>query len=162
MDKPAPETPVTTLALVPAKLPSKIKQKKFAPCLKVILTDFTTVEVPIDKTSSDAQRSIMVAKTRDFVDKQLDKLKDKTLTPLEISQLVKAVADIDGLQREQFVASLNNSGPSTPMGAGLQEMIRGAAQGAAAGTAQGFLDKMKAFDKAAKKVEAATDKVIDV
>ena len=161
MDKPAPETPVTTLALVPAKLPSKIKQKKFAPCLKVILTDFTTVEVPIDKTSSDAQRSIMVAKTRDFVDKQLDKLKDKTLTPLEISQLVKAVADVDGLQREQYVASLNNASGGG-MGAGLQEMIRGAAQGAAAGTAEGFLQKMKAFDSAAKRVDKATDKIIDV
>jgi hypothetical protein len=136
------------------KAGKQVTIKEFAPSFKVVLPDMTTVDVPVDKISSDAQRSVLVARARIFLEDQMDKLDDKTLTPQEIKDVIKAVSDLDALQREQFVTSLNN-GKSSALGAGLQGVIRDAARGAAEGTANGFLDKMKDMDKAASKADKA-------
>lgn len=152
MEKPDSEATGNEVATIPSRLPAKISAAKLAPCLKVVLPNRKVVLVPVDKASSDGQRSILVAKARKFMDDQLEKLGNKTLTPQEIKDVIKAVADLDSLQREQFVAQLNNK-PETALGHGLREMIRGAAKGAAEGTSQAFMEKMHLMDKAAKKVE---------
>lgn len=129
-----------------------IAERNFAPCLKVILADRTTVMVPIDKASSDAQRSVLIAKAREFVEKQLTRLSSAGLTPAEVKDLVKAVGDMDALQREQYITTINDKA-DTSLGRGLQGVVRQVAQGMAEGTAAGFAKKMEAMDKAAKKAE---------
>lgn len=136
-------------------------ESAFAPCLKVIMQDKRTILIPVDKASSDSQRSILVAKARDFVETQLERLKGTSLTPAEVKDLVRAVSDVDQLQREQYVTALNSEGRASGLGRDLQRVIRGAAQGAAEGTAAGFMEKMAKMDEAAKKIEEAK-KVIQV
>lgn len=147
--------------LVPAKKGrpksgQKVLLRQFAPAFKVVLPDLTTVDVPVDKLSSDAQRSVLVARAKHFLENQMDKLEDKTLTPQEIKDVIKAVSDLDALQQEQFVTMLNHGRQqSSHLGAGLQEVIRGAARGVAEGTASQFMEKFRQMDKAAAKVEKA-------
>lgn len=148
-----------TLPAVPGLAPGKkVAVKEFAPSFFVVMPDKTTLEVPIDKASNDAKRSILVALTRKFLEKQLTRLHDVDLTPAEIKDTVMAVVNFDGLSRELYVAGLtNNAVAQTMLGSGLREMIKGAAQGAAEGTAAGFMAKMAKMDKAADKAEAAID-----
>lgn len=147
------------LVVVPKKR-KRIISEKFAPCMKVILPDRTFVMVPVDKLASDAKRSILVAKARDFVGDQLDRLKNAALTPAEVKDLVKAVEQVDGLQREQYVTGLNNASESA-LGKNMGGLLKSVAEGAASGGAAGFLAKMKQMDEAAKKVEEEK-KVINV
>ena len=131
---------------------NKMLEHNFAPCIKVVMPDRTFVMVPVDKLSSDAKRQVLVARARDFVEKHLGRLMDAGLTPAEVKDLVKAVSDVDALQREQYVTALNAA--SSEMGKGIGAVVREAAKGAAEGTAQGFIDKFKKMDAAAKKVDA--------
>ena len=142
----------TELVVAKPRRKNKMLEHNFAPCVKVVMPDKTFVMVPVDKLSSDSKRQVLVARARDFVEKHLGRLMDSTLTPAEVKDLVKAVADVDALQREQYVASLNNA--TSEMGKGMGSIIREAAKGAAEGTAQGFIDKFKKMDAAAKKVDA--------
>ena len=139
----------------------KTTESAFAPCLKVIMHDKKVIMIPVDKASSDSQRSILVAKARNFVESQLERLTSTALTPAEVKDLVRAVSDVDQLQREQYVTALNSEGRASGLGRDLQRVIRGAAQGAAEGTAAGFMEKMAQMDAAAKKIEEAK-KVIPV
>jgi hypothetical protein len=148
-------------AIVKREKRNKTIESKFAPCIKVVLNDGSKhVMVPIDKLSSDNQRSILIAKARKFVEDQLERLSVASLTPAEVRDLVKAVSDVDSLQREQYVTAVNNR-DATSLGRGLGAVVREAAQGAAEGTANGFMAKMKAMDDAAKKAIENT-KAVDV
>ena len=159
MEEPVKEVAVSVLKRRKSK---KMRETAFAPTIKIMLADKKTILVPIDKASSDAQRQILVAKARKFVEDQLERLSTASLTPAEVKDLVKAVADVDGLQREQYVAAVNSKADSE-LGKGLQGIIKNAAQGAAEGTAAGFMEKMRQMDEAAKKTEkAAAAKVITV
>lgn len=129
----------------------KASEDNFAPCFKVTLKGSKSVLVPIDKTSSDNQRSILIALARDLVRDQLEKIAVVTLTPAELKDLVKAVAEMDALQREQYVTSLNN--PTTAMGKGLGNLVQSATAGAVAGAA-GFVEQMRKMDAAAAKAAA--------
>src|SRR6478736_2526424 len=142
----------TDLVVAKPRRKNKMLEHNFAPCIKVVMPDKTFVMVPIDKISSDAKRQVLVARARDFVEQHLGRLMNASLTPAEVKDLVKAVADVDSLQREQYVAALNNA--TSDMGKGMGSIIREAAKGAAEGTAQGFIDKFKKMDAAAKKVDA--------
>ncbi len=156
MDKPEEQK-----AIEPAKKRNKTIEAKFAPCLKVVLNcGIKHVMIPVDKISSDNQRAILIAKARTFVEGQLDRLAQATLTPAEVRDLVRAVSDMDALQREQYVTSLNN-GAATELGRGIGSMIKQAAQGAAEGTAEAFMAKAREMDKAARKAEA-NSKAINV
>jgi len=147
------------LAVVP-KRRKRIISEKFAPCMKVMMPDRSFVMVPVDKMASDAKRSILVAKARDFVTDQLERLKNAALTPAEVKDLVRAVTDIDSLQREQYVTHANNSpgtASSSELGRQMQGIVHAAAAGAAAGTADSFAQKAKLMDAAARKIETVID-----
>ena len=142
---------VATVKEVKKRKSNKTNIGAYAPCLSVTLKGGQYIRVPVDKASSDALRGILVAKARDFVEGHVDRLANASLTPAEIKDLVRAISDVDALQREQYVISLNAS--SSDMGKGMQSMIKNAAQGAAEVTAAGFMDKMRRMDEAAKKIE---------
>lgn len=139
----------------------KATESRFAPCFKVTVPGGDAILVPIDKASSDNKRMLLVAKARMLVEKQLERLTNATLTPAEIKDIVKAVTEMDSLQREQYITNLNNN--STPTGKALGSIIQSAAAGATQG-AMGFIQKMKDMDAAAAKVKPvkAEPKVIDV
>ena len=136
----------------------KATESTFAPCFKVTVPGSDPILVPIDKVSSDNKRMLLVAKARMLVEKQIDRLTNATLTPAEIKDLVKAVTEMDALQREQYITNMNNA--SSAAGKELGSIIRSAAEGATQG-AMGFMDKMKKMDEAAKKVKPEP-KAIDV
>lgn len=149
-----------TLPAVPGLVAGgKVAMKEFAPSFLVMMPDKSILEVPIDKASNDAKRSLLVARTRKFLEKQLKRLENVELTPVEIKDTVMAVVNFDGLSRELYIAGINNnSAAHSALGAGLREIIKGAAQGAAEGTAAGFMEKMAKMDKAADKVERKIEK----
>lgn len=140
----------------------KAIESNFAPCFKVTLKGGETVLVPIDKASSDNKRLILVAKARELVENQIDKMADLTMTPAELKDVVKAVTDLDALQREQYITGLN---ASSPTGKALQGIIKSAAAGAAEGS-MAFMEQMRKMDAAAKavtkQIEEAKTKTIDV
>lgn len=137
----------------------KATESVFAPCFKVTIPGSEAVLVPIDKVSSDNKRLLLVAKARMLVEKQLERLTNSTLTPAEIKDIVKAVTEMDALQREQYITSVNNAA-STPTGKELGNIVKSAAEGATQG-AMGFMEKMRQMDAAAKKVKPES-KTIDV
>lgn len=139
----------------------KANEANFAPCFKVTIPGSEAVLVPIDKVSSDNKRLLLVAKVRMLVEKQLERLANATLTPAEIRDLVKAVTEMDALQREQYITHLNNNNATSGLGKELTSAVRAAAEGAAVG-ALDFVEKMKKMDAAKAKVEKAVTKVIDV
>ena len=143
--------PTHGLDVVATKTKKNIIEEKFAPCLKVILPDRTFVMVPIDKLASDAKRQILVAKAREFVVSHMDRLASASLTPAEVRDLVRAVTDVDGLQREQYLAT---SKADSPLGRSLQNLVHDVARGAVEGSAAAFMEKKKRLDEAAKKVMA--------
>lgn len=148
MDKEPEETQVAVVETKPRK---HIIEEKFAPCLKVTLPDKRHVMVPIDKLSSDAKRQILVAMAREFVVGHLQRLSTATLTPAEVKDLVRAVTDVDSLQKEQYLASAGP--PTTALGRQLQHLVHDVAKGAASGSAAAFIEKAKQMDAAAKRVE---------
>lgn len=156
-----PEQESSQPPAIPAARQSRKKTRdSFAPCFKVTVPRQSPVLIPIDKLSSDNLRQLILAKARDLLERQMERLANATLTPAEIRDLMRAVAELDALTREHYVARLNNAG-STSLGKHLSEIVRGAAEGAAAG-ASGFMDKMREMDKAAKAVKVQQAEVIDV
>ncbi len=131
----------------------KSTEAVFAPCFKVSVPGAEAILVPIDKLSSDNKRLLLVAKARMLVEHQLDRLYNATLTPAEIKDIVKAVAEMDALQREQYITAVNNN-VSTAKGKELGNIIKSAAEGATSG-ALDFLQKAKKMDDAAKKMKKA-------
>jgi hypothetical protein len=147
----------------PAKRESKkVKLSNLVHRVKVTLDDGRFVMVPVGKAAYDSTRSVLVAKTTDFLQEQLDKMKDKTLTPAEVRDVVKAVADMDALLREQCVTQLNNNQPSSDAPGVAGAIVKGATQG----VATAFMEKMEQMDRAAKQIKSAekvdADNVTDV
>ncbi len=141
----------------------KAMESRFAPCFKVTIPGSEAVLVPIDKASSDNKRMLLVAKVRMLVEKQTERLMNATLTPAEIKDMVKAVTDLDALQREQYITSLNNAS-SSGLGKEMGNIIKSAAEGATQG-AMGWMDRMKKLDEAGKKLKPVLKeepKAIDV
>lgn len=131
---------------------------RFAQTFKVKLKDGDTILVPVDELASNSRRKLLVAKAYDLLEHHIEKLRDKSLTPTEIKDMIAAVEKLDGLQREQYVTSLagpgSDGGPSgTRVGRSLEGIIRGAAKGAAEGSASAFVEKLKQMEQAGKQAQ---------
>lgn len=134
-----------------------IKKDNYMPQIMVIMPDQTRVAVPVDELSAASQARVLTAKAAALFEKQLAKLENVTLTPMELKDLVTAAAKIDALVRLQYTSVLPPLGPAgdkpTTATGKAMDAIANAAASAASGTANAMMEKMQLMKDAAKKVE---------
>ena len=125
-----------------------------SPYLSCGTPDKSKVRIPVSYESAREHGKILTAQVKEFFEAQLDKLKTATLTAKEVQDVVMAAARLNDLMRSQYAADLLPEGDhnNDPKGTGraLAGVIAAAAKGAASGTADGFMAKLKEMERAAK------------
>lgn len=124
----------------------------YAKAVKFITVEFDNGErlrMPADQIAAAEECKIMAVQVAEFFKEQMEKLKQATLQPKEIQDIVTAAQRVDALLRTQYTEVA--SGQSVRRDANdVLGIVEKAARGAAEGAANSLKDKFKQMEEAGK------------